>query len=111
MTGTKTAIQICLLSMRDFCEEQTSNLAAEGLVHIRLLIRPDNEALFEGALLMLQLLSSPGKKEEENPATAADGSTRQWLFNHNSLAVHLSSWHNTHTEVSVLLRTNASQSK
>lgn len=66
-TGTKTAIQICLLSMRDFCEEKTSNLAAEGLVHIlthRLLIRPDNEALFEGALLMLQLLSSPGKKKK-----------------------------------------------
>lgn len=62
---------------------------------------------------MLQLLSSPGKNEEEDPAIAADGSTRQWLFNHNSLAVqeHLSSWHNTYTEVSVSLRTNVSQSK
>lgn len=41
-------------------------------------MHPDNEALFEGALLMLLLLSSPEKGQ--NPVIAAR--TRQWTFNH-----------------------------
>lgn len=41
------------------------------------LIHPDNEALFEGALLMLLLLSSPEKGE--NPVLAAG--KRQWPLN------------------------------
>ena len=41
------------------------------------LIHPDNEALFEGALLMLLLLSS--REKEKNPAIAAG--KKQWPLN------------------------------
>lgn len=45
-----------------------------------LLIRADNEAVFEGALLMLLLLSSP--ENGQNPVIAA--CRRQWQLDHIS---------------------------
>lgn len=56
---------------------------ATGITQIlshRELIHPDNEALFEGALLVLLLLSSLEKGE--NPGIAA--CTRQWPLNNIS---------------------------
>lgn len=46
----------------------TSKVSSARLSHILIhwqLMHPDNEALFEGALLMLLLLSSPGKKKKK----------------------------------------------
>lgn len=69
-------MQTTLLSFNRFLwakpGEQTSDRAAVGLSHILIhwqLIHPDNEPLFEGALLMLLLLSPPEKGE--NPVIAA----------------------------------------